>query len=155
MAGDALARLFGINAQVIEANTEGMTDEESLLQPVPGGNCANWVLGHIVATRNSVMKLIGEDPVWNEEQASVYRRGADPLTDAARATSFKQMLNDMRASQQKLTKRLGEMSGDELAAAAEDDTVAGQLAILHFHEAYHIGQLGLIRRLAGKPGAIK
>jgi len=29
-----------------------------------------------------------------------------------------------------------------------------QLHFLHFHEAYHAGQLGLLRRMAGKDGAI-
>ena len=32
------------------------------------------------------------------------------------------------------------------------DTVGGMLRFLAWHEAYHPGQLGLLRRLAGKPG---
>ena len=31
-------------------------------------------------------------------------------------------------------------------------TVAGALGFLAWHESYHLGQLGLLRRLAGKPG---
>jgi len=33
-------------------------------------------------------------------------------------------------------------------------TVAEALTILGFHEAYHVGQLGIQRRLIGKDGAI-
>ena len=29
------------------------------------------------------------------------------------------------------------------------DTVAGVLHFLHFHETYHLGQLGLLRRMNG------
>jgi uncharacterized damage-inducible protein DinB len=34
-------------------------------------------------------------------------------------------------------------------------TVREALAVLQFHEAYHAGQVGLLRRLLGKPGVIK
>ena len=32
------------------------------------------------------------------------------------------------------------------------DTVAGLVRFMCFHESYHLGQLGLLRRLNGKPG---
>ena len=32
------------------------------------------------------------------------------------------------------------------------NTVAGLVRFMCFHESYHIGQLGLLRRLLGKPG---
>ena len=32
------------------------------------------------------------------------------------------------------------------------DTVAGGLRFLAWHEAYHLGQLGFLRRMAGRPG---
>ncbi len=34
-------------------------------------------------------------------------------------------------------------------------SVAEALIRLHYHEGYHNGQMGLLRRLAGKEGAIK
>ena len=38
-------------------NLEGMTHEESLLRPEKGGASINWILGHIVATRNRVLRF--------------------------------------------------------------------------------------------------
>jgi hypothetical protein len=35
-----------------------------------------------------------------------------------------------------------------------DDPLGLTLHVLHFHEAYHIGQTALLRRMAGKEGAI-
>jgi len=35
-----------------------------------------------------------------------------------------------------------------------NETVRSLLAIVGFHQAYHAGQLGVLRRIAGKPGAI-
>jgi uncharacterized damage-inducible protein DinB len=36
-----------------------------------------------------------------------------------------------------------------------DATVSEKLAFLQFHEAYHAGQIAILRRMAGKPGAIR
>jgi uncharacterized damage-inducible protein DinB len=35
------------------------------------------------------------------------------------------------------------------------ETVRSLLATVFFHQAYHVGQTGLLRRIAGKEGAIK
>jgi hypothetical protein len=32
--------------------------------------------------------------------------------------------------------------------------LSGGMHFLHFHESYHLGQIGLIRRMAGRPGLI-
>jgi hypothetical protein len=38
----SIAHQFGLVYRMIEVNVEGMTAEQSLAQPAPGGNCANW-----------------------------------------------------------------------------------------------------------------
>lgn len=40
--------------------------------------------------------------------------------------------------------------GDDLDAKTGD-----RLSFALFHEAYHVGQLGILRRIAGHPGATK
>lgn len=154
MNRDVLIKLYDFNLRVIEINLEGVTQEESLFQPERAGNCINWVSGHIVTTRNLMMKLIGENPAWGEDKTALYQRGAKPLTHADKAIPLAEMLNDLRNSQVVLIKKLKKMTIEELEAPAEDSTVFEQLAFLQFHETYHAGQLGLLRRLIGKPGAI-
>jgi len=36
-----------------------------------------------------------------------------------------------------------------------NETVGTNLAVFAFHESYHVGQTGVLRRVAGKPGVIK
>ena len=36
-----------------------------------------------------------------------------------------------------------------------DETLGSLLALVAFHQAYHLGQIGLARRLAGEEGALK
>lgn len=33
---------------ILRLNVAGLTHEESLIQPRPGGNCLNWVMGHLL-----------------------------------------------------------------------------------------------------------
>ena len=52
-----------MNNRVININLEGITQEESLLSPEPGGNCINWVLGHMLISRDDINKILGIDNV--------------------------------------------------------------------------------------------
>lgn len=156
---DALNMLFGINYDVLKKNLDGVTHEESLIQPKGGGNCLNWVLGHIVATRDYAIQLLNQTPVWDSEVAGVYQRGSDPLRDGSNAQPFEKIVADLERSQNRLVAGLSRVSEPELSAPAADksaaETVGETLFVLQFHEAYHAGQTGLLRRMAGHEGAIK
>lgn len=156
---DALNLLFGVNYQVLKRNLNGVTHEESLLQPEGGGNCLNWVLGHIVATRDNAIKLLNQAPVWDQETAGIYQRGSQPIRDGSQALPLETIVADLERSQERLVTGLGKASEPELKAPAPDKSVAktvGEtLFVLQFHEAYHAGQTGLLRRMAGHEGAIK
>ena len=155
MDNKSLLWLFKINHSTIKINTEGITDEESLIQPPNGGNCMNWILGHIVVSRNTALKLVGENPIMNDEETEVYKRGSEPLTDESKALPLNKLFSYLDESQERLKTGLSRMSRDDLNAVAEKKTVGEELAFLHFHEAYHSGQIGLLRRIAGKEGKIK
>ena len=49
---------------------------------------------------------------------------------------------------------MAEIPEEEWSKPSDDGTKLDKLAFLQFHEAYHSGQLGLLRRIVGKPGAI-
>jgi uncharacterized damage-inducible protein DinB len=156
---DALNMLFGINYEVLKKNLDGVTHEESLIQPEGGGNCLNWVLGHIVATRDNAVRLLKQEPVWDNEIAGVYQRGSEPLRDGSKAQPLEKILADLARSQDRLVAGLSTVSEPELGAPSPDksiaETVGELLFVLQFHEAYHAGQAGLLRRIAGHEGAIK
>ena len=84
-AAAALQKLFEFTYNVTKQNVDGFDHEDSLKQPVAAGNCLNWVVGHIVATRNSILKLLGEQPLWNEEEGKPYARGSAPITGGSQA----------------------------------------------------------------------
>ena len=148
IAPELLAELFAINYRVIRRQVDGLTHEDSLLQLPFRGNCLNWVLGHIVATRNRALALLGEPPIWSEAEAARYATGSEPITSNADALPLEKILRDLDCSQERLTAALRRAT--DLNIPQGEDTVGEQLAFLHFHEAYHTGQTEMLRQLAGK-----
>lgn len=155
MNGESLAILFGLNHHVIQVNTKELTHEDSMVQPRPAGNCVNWVLGHLTATRNDIMQLLGEPVIWDAARAGRYIRGARPLVDPAEAVPLETILVDLARSQERLITALAQLSPEQLAECSDGRTLGEKLATYQFHEAYHAGQLGLLRRLVGRKGAIQ
>jgi hypothetical protein len=52
---ETLAEYYGLTYRVIKRQLDGVSHEESLVQPPFRGNCLNWVLGHIVCSRAEVL----------------------------------------------------------------------------------------------------
>lgn len=161
MSVEILERFFRYNHSVVKINIEGLTHQDGLRQPSPGGNCLNWVLGHIVATRNSVLEILGEKAIWNGEKAERYVRGSAPVVEDTGAMRLEKIVGDFNSSQQRIMKALEALNPSRLAEPApsdttknENETIGSLLTGLAFHEAYHTGQTGLLRRLVGKLGAI-
>ena len=154
MTTEGLKLLFQYNHYAIGANARDLTHEESLIQPHPGGNCANWVLGHIVQNRGQVLELLGEEPVWSPADGDRYKRGSAPIVEGGNAKPSPKILEALDRSQERLMAGLSRAKDEDLGPAEVKGSLAGKLAVLQFHEAYHAGQLGLLRRIAGKKGAI-
>jgi len=132
MDSAALLTVYRFTYFTLERNLEGLTDDEALVAPAPGGNCVNWLVGHILLYRDVVHRPMPE--------------GVPTLAvlGAARERSQAQVLE-----------RLEQVGAERLAErASETMTVTERLGFLGFHEAYHVGQVGLSRRLLGKAGAI-
>jgi hypothetical protein len=159
MSTRALKTQVYYNLGALKMNLEGLTHEESLVQPQPAGNCLNWIVGHILANRAGILALLGQGPVWKEEDALPYQRGSESLTDPVRAKNLDEMVALLEKAQESILAGLSGISEEALQAPApsgkEGETVETGLAALVFHEAYHVGETGILRRLLGHEGAIK
>lgn len=146
---------------VIKLNIAGLTQEESLTQPT-AGNCANWVLGHILGTYCGVAPLLGQEPVVSKETLKHYDRGAEPIRDAADAMDFQELATALDEAVRRFNEGLSSLTPEVLDRPVANsptknpnETVRTLLNTVSFHQAYHAGQLGLLRRIAGKEGAIR
>lgn len=106
----------------------------------------------------TVHRLAGIDPIWNEDERAVYARGSARLTDPSLARPLDELLADLARSQGILLARFAALTPDDLAqeVGKEKPSPRGwQLLFFNFHEAYHAGQVGLLRRLGGHDGVLR
>jgi hypothetical protein len=149
--GETLADYYGLTYRVIHWQLNGLTNEDSFLQLPFRGNCLNWVLGHVVFNREAVLTRLGESLPWTEAEAARYRPDSEPVTGAEDALPLERLLSALEESQARITAGLKRVSDADLEKpAGDDETVGEMIAFSHWHETYHIGQLELLRQVAGK-----
>jgi uncharacterized damage-inducible protein DinB len=158
MDPQVLAFQFGVGAFVLQRNLVGVTNEESLRAPKPGGNTMNWIVGHVVRTRNQALGLLGEKPLFDDADFETYGAGSSQTPTTIPLDELKRRFDALGPTLDGALKR---SSPQQLSATAPfsptgnpNETVGTLLARIAFHEAYHLGQTGLSRRLLGKPGAL-
>jgi DinB superfamily len=152
----------GMIRQVVILNLDGITQEESLVQPQAHGNCANWVLGHLLCIYNRALPLLGQEPVMDPDSLARYDRGSSPILHASEARDMGELRAGWNAVAERVDAGLARLDPDTLDAPAPfspsndpNETVRSLISTVLFHQAYHAGQTGLLRRIAGKDGAIK
>ena len=149
-----VAVLYGWTYDTLKKQTDGLTHEDSLLQLPFRANCLNWVLGHILWSRNRILPLLGEAPIWSAEVAARYANGSDPVTPEHMigVVRFEQMLADLDTLQQRTLAGLERMTAADFERPSDVEayTLGQRLLTLLRHEAYHTGQTEQLRELAGK-----
>jgi uncharacterized damage-inducible protein DinB len=148
--------LYDFSYLAIKRNVDGITHADSLICPPKGGNNMNWVLGHILTYRSSILELAKEQPLWSEGDSAPYATRSKPL-DPKDARPFDSLIKDLDATQERLKRGLANLPPEELDLKHEEGAKrprGAQLHNLHFHESYHSGQLSILRRVVGKPGAM-
>ena len=155
ITADQLIEAFNENVEIIKMQVDGLTHADSLLQLPFRGNCLNWVLGHILASRNGVLEALGEKPVLSKAQAARYDYGSEPVTgDGADVLPLEKELALLEQAQERIAAGLRRATPEALAReihfAGSTMTVGKKVFFLYFHETYHTGQTEYLRQLAGK-----
>ncbi|MCH9032386.1 MAG: DinB family protein [candidate division Zixibacteria bacterium] len=161
MNSQDLKRLFSNSHSALNAVAKDMSNSDSLASPDGGGNCASWILGHLVNTRNKQIGLLGKDPLYPVEKFARYEQGTDPLSDSDSGLPFDELLTAFDKLHDAWNAAFDEMSDDQLSAKApfspfghSDETIGSLLGTLSFHESYHVGQIGMLRKICGMPSAV-
>jgi len=152
LISEMLSQGFGRNHWLIHQQTKGLTHADSLLQLPFRGNCMNWILGHVLVSRDEILEMLGEQTLMSEAARALYRRESDPLRDTESAIKLDQLLESLDESQDRLKAALKRATSEELEISLpdhDDQTLEEYIEFLAFHETYHIGQLEILRQLAG------
>jgi len=151
----ATAAAYALNDGLLARLVADFTAEDWSIQDACGHD-ARWLAGHLATYRRRALALLGatvEPLPW--EAAFVRGKGAADLPadldPGAVVAAFHAAQADMVGRWDGLDEAaLARPTGRRLPDGSED--VRGAIRFLAWHETYHLGQLGLLRRLAGKPG---
>ncbi len=151
---NVLANVFTRNMWVIAKQTESLTHADSLIQPQARGNCLNYVLGHIAASREVILKMLGLEPVLSAEEKAFYERGSEPITaDGEGVIPLEKLLELLRQSEERLVTGIEKLSAADLEREAKlgdsAATLGQRIEFFGWHESYHAGQTEYLRQLAG------
>ena len=148
-----LATQFDLQTRLFNNVLDDINDAEADERIRDTVNHIKWIAGHLTSTRFGMGKIGGleaEDP-WGDlfSHGNGLREDADyPSIDAIKA--------QWNAIAGPISAGLANLPDAVLSSPApakvpvNDETLGGMLAFLMHHEAYHIGQLGLLRKCLGK-----
>lgn len=152
-----LARRFRFNERLLAVETEGFTKADwDAPAGERGGNAARWILAHVTHYRRRFARRLGEDGPEDAWERAVARgtkaASVDELPDPADLAALFATAGE--ALGRRLTATSAEGAARDAGEAAPDGgrTVKDAAHFLYFHETYHLGQIGLIRRLRGRAG---
>lgn len=149
---EGLAQAFSANHWLIHRLIDGLDHTDSLVQPPYEGNCLNWVLGHILVTRNRVLKLLGAKKVWEDAVVKLYDTGSAPIKTDGQGLPFEELIEVLDTAQVRIAASLEVFPADELDRVVETSRgvrpIGKHIDGLSWHETYHVGQLELLAAMA-------
>jgi uncharacterized damage-inducible protein DinB len=153
---EPIALIFKLNNNMVDRSLEGISDEEFWQVAPGGGNPLGWLLGHVAHTRGQILTQIGHP--HDSGLGPLFARGA-ALRDRSEYPSRTAVENAWKESRSRMRDGFASITPERLAGPPPAgsklpgaDTLAGYLAFLAFHESYHVGQMGYVRRRLGHAG---
>jgi hypothetical protein len=148
-------RIISIEHNLIQTQTEGLSQSDTLIEPQPGGNCMNWVLGHLLENQITLLGLLGGKSPIDPAGLEIYRRDSQRLMGTEPGIlPLEYLLASHDSMHSALVARLGEMDDadfeQEIQHGERTVTLGWRVLFLNFHFTYHVGQLELLRQLAGR-----
>lgn len=115
----------------------------------------NWVLGHILDSQVTLLTVVGGISPIDPAGLAIYQRGSEPITsDQPGVLHLDYLLEKIDAVHSALVTRLAEMDAADFSREIQQGerkfTLGWRFLFLHFHYTYHVGQLELLRQLAGR-----
>ena len=148
--------MLGYIEQVVDDLTDDMMDKP----PAPGVNPPVWILGHLAIASDWGLMSLGRPPLCPQLWRNQFAPGSDPAKIAKPHPTNAELLSAIRRGHEALIAGVRTADADAMAKphaiaflrGSPIKTVGDSMTlVMTAHEAGHIGQLSLCRRLRGKP----
>ena len=149
-----LAKLLFEEQDLMLKQVDGLSHADSLLQPQPGGNCLNWVMGHLVVNLADILQFLGAEPPADLPNLEHYGYGSQPVLGRCFWRLELNLLVDTYLRLNTLvTERLANMQMQNLTMRSnsfKERTAAVCGLFLLLSSQLSSGQLEQLRNLAGR-----
>ncbi len=142
------------NREIIKEQIKGLSESEMLIQPLNGGNCMLWTLGHLTNNLISILGILDGEKPEDLADLSHFKFGSEPvLGPVPGLLTASEIMEAYDVLHQVVLQKIAPMTDadfDEEINPFENPVRRGwMLFFMEFHHAYHIGQLELLHNLAG------
>jgi uncharacterized damage-inducible protein DinB len=153
---DALVRplvgLYGLSNGILATSISDLSDSDATTRSRGGsGPSIAWTIGHLCHYKLVVLGLLGHErgnPFTSKFETAPASAGADYPRLAELAATFTGLNTDLCAALESAAAQLeAPMPG---AAPHDEKTVLDTVPFFAWHEAYHIGSIGAIRKELGR-----
>ncbi len=150
----ALIDQLNLQTRLFKNAVADLKDEDARKQIVPGTNHTSWLAGHTVSTRYGLANMFGAHASEPYPELFAHQKGMEAGVEYP---SISDLTKDWDSISNVVIAKLNTLTDEDLAAPLPfqlpiaDTTKKGYLSFITHHEAYTIGQLGLLRRLNGYP----
>ncbi|MFN8395405.1 MAG: DinB family protein [Bacteroidia bacterium] len=140
---------FDLQTRLFRNTLDGVTDAEAGNRPSAHSNHIKFIAGHLVFTRLMMKDFAG---LPSDDRFNQFDKNMDPnaeyLPMATILAKWDEISGPLSAALQNLPAEM--LGADAPFLVPTGKSIQDLLDFLMHHEAYHIGQLGILRKFAGK-----
>lgn len=158
---DAIRMTFQFGDQGVSRIIEDMK-HDPLLRPIPGGNHAMWIVGHLTVTEGRLHKMLLGEPNPLEHWKPLFDWATEPKDDPSAYPRFEEVAQTYRRLRTKTLSILEELGDEGLNRPTRQPppglekhfaTNGQALMTIANHQVFHSGQASITRRASGKQPA--
>jgi hypothetical protein len=148
----AIVDQLNMQTRLFKNVTEGIRDEDAQKQVAPKVNHVAWLTGHIVSTRYMMAGVLGLE--MREPYPDLFTDGKG-LQEGVQYPTMNELIKDWDTISEAVINKINALPDDVVMNELPQPTPIGDATIKSFmnfcshHEAYTIGQLGILRRILG------
>ena len=146
---------FRFNSEMLSLGLADLSQEDAVRRWRDGnGSSIAYLAGHITSSRYGLLKSLGA--ATENPYAELYGTGAGSK-DGSEYPPVTELKSGWDGVAAKLHAALEALTDEDALAADEggfptpDQTLRGRISFIAWHEAYHIGQIGILRTEMGYP----
>jgi uncharacterized damage-inducible protein DinB len=142
--------LIDLQTKQLNNLLENVTDEISN-QEKNNLNSIKWLVGHLVNTRLMILSTLTKTPS-DPEFAKLFGRGSSGKIDS-NFPAIEELMEKWNETSEKIALEFNTKSNEDFSEKSPipfpvgDDTLIGFISYLVYHEAFHIGQISIVKRV--------